>query len=146
MKPHVLALQLFFLAASIPLSAADLCSPVGRWTTIDDKSGKPGGLIRIELVDGQYKGWIEKIYPEPGEDPNPKCQLCDGARRNQPVVGLNFMWGLTKRGDEFQGGEILDPRTGKIYRARLKLEDGGKKLNVRGFIGFSVLGRSQVWH
>lgn len=146
MKSSGLAWLIFLTASSIPLYAADLSSPVGLWQTIDDHSGKPGGLIRIELVDGQYQGWIEKIFPDPGEDPNPKCARCEGVRRNQPVVGLNFMWGLTKRGDEFQGGEILDPKTGKIYRARLKLEDGGKKLNVRGFIGLSLLGRSQVWH
>jgi uncharacterized protein (DUF2147 family) len=137
---------LLLLALSVPLSAADVSSPVGKWMTIDDKSGKPGGIIRIELVGGEYKGWIEKIFPDPDEDPNPKCVYCDGARKNQPVLGLNFMWGLTKEGDEFSGGEILDPRTGKIYRARLRLEDGGKSLNVRGFIGFSLLGRSQVWH
>jgi uncharacterized protein (DUF2147 family) len=146
MKSSVLALLIFLPAFLIRVYAADLSSPVGHWMTIDDNSGKPGGLIRIELVDGQYKGWIDKIFPDPGEDPNPKCLKCEGARRNQPVLGLNFMWGLTKQGDEFQGGEILDPKTGKIYRAKLKLEDGGKKLNVRGFIGFSLLGRSQVWH
>lgn len=145
MKRFILVL-LFLLAVSVPLFAADLSSPVGKWMTIDDKSGKPGGIIRIEQVDGEYKGWIEKIFPDPGEDPNPTCQLCDGERKNKPVVGLNFMWGITKQGEEYRGGEILDPRTGKIYRARMKLEDGGKKLNVRGFIGISLLGRSQVWH
>ncbi len=146
MKAFVLLLEIFFLAFSFPLYAGDLSSPVGKWMTIDDKSGKPGGIIRIEQVDGHYKGWIEKIFPDPDENPNPKCVYCEGERKNQPVVGLNFMWGLTREGDEFSGGEILDPRSGKIYRARMKLEDGGKKLNVRGFIGFSLLGRSQVWN
>ena len=146
MRLFALSLAIFLSAFSVPLYASDLSSPVGKWMTIDDKSGKPGGIIRIEQVDGQYKGWIEKIFPEPGEHPDPKCVYCEGERKNQPVVGLNFMWGLTKQGDEYQGGEILDPRSGKIYRARLKLEDGGKKLNVRGFIGFSLLGRSQTWN
>ena len=130
----------------LPVYAADLPSPIGLWKTIDDNSGKPGGLIRIALIDGHYQGKIEKIFPEPGEDPNPKCVKCEGSRHNQPVIGMTFMWGLTKQGDEYQGGEILDPKTGKIYRAKLKVEDGGKKLNVRGFIGFSLLGRTQVWH
>jgi uncharacterized protein (DUF2147 family) len=58
---------------------------------------------------------------------------------------MTFMWGITKQGDDYQGGEILDPKTGKIYRAKMNLADGGKKLNVRGFIGFSLLGRTQVW-
>ena len=130
----------------IPVYAADLSSPVGLWKTIDDNSGKPGGLIRIAFTDGHYEGRIEKIFPDPGEDPNPKCVKCDGLRHNRPVIGMTFMWGLSKQGEEYQGGEILDPKTGKIYRAKLKLEDGGKKLNVRGFIGFSLLGRSQVWY
>lgn len=146
MKLLVLTIQIILLALPLSARAADLSSPVGLWKTIDDNSGKPGGLIRIELVDGRYQGRIEKIFPEPGEDPNPRCVQCEGARRNQPVVGLNFMWGLTRQGDEYQGGEILDPRTGKVYRAKLRLEDGGRKLNVRGFIGFSLLGRTQVWH
>ena len=146
MKAFILILVVFSVGLSVPLDAADLSSPVGKWMTIDDKSGKPGGIIRIELVEREYRGWIEKIFPDPDEDPNPTCQLCDGERKNKPVVGLNFMWGIKKQGDEFSGGEILDPRTGKIYRARLRLEDGGKRLNVRGFIGISLLGRSQIWH
>jgi len=145
MKQFVLSMHILMVLA-LPAYAADLSSPVGLWKTIDDNSGKPEGLIRIELIDGHYHGRIEKIFPEPGEDPNPTCVKCQGARRNQPVIGLTFMWGLTKRGDEYQGGEILDPKTGKIYRAKLKLDDGGKKLNVRGFIGFSLLGRTQVWY
>jgi uncharacterized protein (DUF2147 family) len=131
---------------ALPAYPADFFSPVGLWKTIDDNSGKPGGLIRIALLNGLYQGKIEKIFPEPGEDPNPKCVKCEGARHNQPVIGMTFLWGLTKQGDEYQGGEILDPKTGKVYRAKLKLEDGGKKLNVRGFIGFSLLGRTQVWY
>lgn len=125
--------------------AADLSSPVGLWKTIDDNSGKPGGLIRIVLADGRYEGKIEKIFTEPHEDPNPRCVKCDGIRQNQPVIGMTFMWGLTRQGNEYNGGEILDPKTGRIYRAKITLEDGGKKLNVRGFVGFSLLGRSQVW-
>ena len=146
MKRFALLWAAILLAFSAPVSAVDLSTPAGHWMTIDDKSGKPGGIIRIERIDGQYQGWIEKIFPDPDEDPNPKCVYCNGARKNQPVVGLNFMWGLKQQGDEFSGGEILDPRSGKIYRARMKLEDGGKSLNVRGFIGVSLLGRSQVWH
>jgi uncharacterized protein (DUF2147 family) len=127
-----------------PLGATE-SSPAGLWKTIDDQSGKPKGLVRIREVNGQYEGKIEKIFPAPGDDPVPKCERCDGARRNQPVLGLTFMWGLTKQGDEYQGGEILDPESGKIYRAKMKLVDGGKKLEVRGFLGVSLFGRSQTW-
>jgi uncharacterized protein (DUF2147 family) len=143
----LLAGVLLFLALLLSgANSADLSSPVGLWKTIDDNTGKPGGIIRIALIDGQYQAKIEKIFIDPGEDPNPKCVRCEGPRQNQPVIGMTFMWGITKQGDEYQGGEILDPKTGKTYRARLKLEDGGRKLNVRGFIGFSLLGRSQVWY
>ena len=127
-----------------PLGAAEL-SPVGLWKTIDDNSGQAKGLVRIREANGQYEGKIEKIFPASGDDPAPKCEKCDGIRRNQPVLGMTFLWGLKKHGDEYQGGEILDPESGKIYRAKIKLADGGRKLEVRGFIGFSLLGRSQVW-
>jgi uncharacterized protein (DUF2147 family) len=96
-------------------------------------------------MNGQLEGKVDKGFPKPGENSPPKCDKCDGARRNQPILGMTILWGFTKQGDEYQGGEILDPESGKIYRAKMKLLDGGKKLEVRGFIGFSLLGRSQVW-
>jgi uncharacterized protein (DUF2147 family) len=120
-------------------------SPVGLWRTIDDHTGKPRGLVRITETNGEYQARVEKTFPKSGEDPYPKCEKCEGARQNQPVVGMTILWGLKRQGDEYQGGEILDPENGKIYRARIKLEDAGKKLDVRGFIGFSLLGRSQTW-
>jgi uncharacterized protein (DUF2147 family) len=126
------------------VSAADL-SPLGLWKTIDDHTGKPRGLVRILQVDGEYLAKVEKIFPKPGEDPNPKCEKCEGTRHDQPVIGMTILWGLTKQGDEYQGGQILDPENGKVYRAKMKLEDGGRKLQVRGFIGFSLFGRTQFW-
>jgi uncharacterized protein (DUF2147 family) len=138
-----LVLAIIVLAA-ITVNAAE-SSPVGLWRTIDDQTGQPKGLVRIREVDGKLEGKIEKAFPKPGEDPAPKCDKCDGARHNQPVLGMTILWGLTKQGDEYQGGEILDPESGKIYRVKMKLADGGKKLEVRGFIGISLLGRSQIW-
>jgi uncharacterized protein (DUF2147 family) len=120
-------------------------SPVGLWKTIDDNTGKPRGIVRIMEVNGEYQGKVEKIFPKTGEDPDPKCEKCDGARHNQPVIGMTILWGLTKLDDEYQGGEILDPENGKVYRAKMKLDGDGGKLGVRGFIGFSLLGRTQTW-
>lgn len=120
-------------------------SPVGLWKTIDDRSGEAKGLIRIREANGNFEGRIDKIFPKPGDDPAPKCDKCEGSLHNQPVLGLRFLWGFTKQGDEYQGGQILDPENGKIYQAKMKLLDGGKKLEVRGFIGFSLFGRSQTW-
>jgi uncharacterized protein (DUF2147 family) len=127
-----------------PLAATEM-SPVGLWKTIDDNTGQAKGLIRIQEVNGRFEGRIEKIFPKPGEDSAPKCDKCDGHRRNQPILGMTILSGLTKQGDEYQGGEILDPESGKIYRVKMKLADGGKKLEVRGFIGVSLFGRSQIW-
>lgn len=136
------AIIVFLLA--MPLGAAEP-TPVGLWKTIDDNTGQPRGLVRIREVNGRYEGRVEKGFPKPGENEPPRCEKCDGARRNQPVLGMTILWGLTKQGDEYQGGEILDPESGKIYRAKMALSDGGKKLEVRGFIGISLLGRSQTW-
>jgi uncharacterized protein (DUF2147 family) len=129
---------------SSAVCAAEL-SPVGLWRTIDDQTGKPRGLVRITETNGEYQARVEKTFPKPGEDSNPKCEKCNGTRQNQPIIGMTILWGLKKQGDEYQGGEILDPENGKVYRARIKVEDGGKKLDVRGFIGFSLFGRSQTW-
>jgi len=127
-----------------PLAAAEL-SPVGLWKTIDDNSGQAKGLVRIREINGRFEGRIEKIFPKAGDDPAPKCDKCDGTRHNQAVLGMTILSGLTKQGEEYQGGEILDPETGKIYRVKMKLAEGGKKLEVRGFIGVSLFGRSQIW-
>jgi uncharacterized protein (DUF2147 family) len=142
--PTWFGLGMTLIVLSATAHAAEV-SPIGLWKTIDDKTGQPRGLVRIMDVNGQYEGKVEKIFPKPGEETNPKCEKCDGLRRNQPVIGMTILWGLTKQGNEYQGGEILDPEDGKVYRARMRFLDSGKKLDVRGFIGFSLFGRSQIW-
>ena len=137
-------ITLILMLGSSTAYAAEF-TPVGLWRTIDDQTGKPRGLVRITEANGEYQARVEKTFPKPGEDSNPKCEKCEGARQNKPVIGMTILWGLKKQGDEYQGGEILDPENGKVYRATIKLKDGGKKLDVRGFIGFSLFGRSQTW-
>lgn len=124
---------------------ADDASPVGLWKNIDDVSGKPKALIRISEINGELQGKIEKLFRTPEEDQNPKCDKCSDARKDQPILGMVFMSGLKKDGDEYAGGEILDPDNGKVYKSKLHLTDGGKKISVRGYIGIPMLGRSQVW-
>jgi uncharacterized protein (DUF2147 family) len=135
------------LAASALVAPAwaDDSSPVGLWKNIDDVTGKPKALIRITESNGALQGQIEKLFRGPTEDQNPKCEKCEGARKDAPVVGLVIMSGLKKDGSEYTGGEILDPDNGKVYKSKLSLGDGGKKLNVRGYIGIPMLGRSQTW-
>jgi uncharacterized protein (DUF2147 family) len=128
-----------------PAFAADDASPVGLWKNIDDVTGKPKALIRITEANGELTGKIEKLFRPANQDQNPVCDKCEGARKNQPVIGMVFMSGLKKNGSEYSGGEILDPDNGKTYKSKVTLVDGGKKLNVRGYIGVPMLGRSQTW-
>jgi uncharacterized protein (DUF2147 family) len=120
-------------------------SPVGLWKTVDDQSGKPKALIRISESNGELTGKIEKLFRTPDQDQNPTCDKCDGARKDQPVIGMTILTGLKKEGDEYTGGEILDPSSGKIYKSKLSVADGGKKLNLRGYFGLPILGRTQTW-
>lgn len=133
------------LAAALmaPAAWADNASPVGLWKNVDDTSGKPRALIRITEANGMLQGKVEKVFLAPNESPT--CTKCEGALKNAPVVGLVILSGLKKDGAEFTGGQILDPDNGKTYSSKISLIDGGKKLNVRGYIGVSLLGRSQVW-
>lgn len=124
---------------------AEQPSPVGIWKTIDDKSGKPKSLIRISEVNGELRGTLEKLYREPGEDPNPKCGKCEGPLKDQPIIGMTILTGMKKDGDEYSGGQIIDPATGKSYKSKMSVVGGGKKLDVRGYIGVPMLGRTQTW-
>jgi uncharacterized protein (DUF2147 family) len=125
---------------------ADTSSPAGLWRTIDDKTGKERSVVRITETNGVYGGKVEKLLNrQPDDDPDNLCRKCEGERKDQPVIGMTILWDLKKDGDQYTGGEILDPKNGKIYRAKMKVLDGGRKLEVRGFIGISLLGRSQTW-
>jgi len=126
-------------------ASAQQASPVGLWKNIDDESGKPKALIRISESNGELSGKIEKLFREPNEDQNPKCEKCEGALKNQPILGLTILTGMKRDGDEYNGGNILDPNNGKVYHSKLALKDSGKKLSVRGYIGIPLLGRSQTW-
>lgn len=125
--------------------AADNSSPVGLWKNIDDETGKPKALIRITETNGVLEGKIEKLFRPADQDQNPKCIKCTDVRKDQPIIGMTILSGLKKDGDEYNGGQILDPNNGKVYKSKAELKDGGKKLSVRGYIGTPMLGRSQVW-
>ena len=119
-------------------------TPAGIWHTISDVTHQPKGIVEIREVDGTFVGKVVRSL-EPGHDVSPICNLCPGEKKGKPAWGMEILWGLRADGDAWSGGQILDPDTGKIYKAKMHLEDGGKKLVVRGFIGISLLGRSQTW-
>ncbi|MEO8628355.1 MAG: DUF2147 domain-containing protein [Betaproteobacteria bacterium] len=124
---------------------AEVASPAGLWKIIDDKTGKERALIRITENNGAFEGRLEKIITQPGDDPQHLCRKCEGVRKDQPIEGMLILSGLKKDGDQYTGGEILDAKEGRTYRCKAKLVEGGAKLEVRGFIGISLFGRSQTW-
>jgi uncharacterized protein (DUF2147 family) len=120
-------------------------SPVGRWKTVDDATGKVNSVVVIWEENGNLYGKIEKLVDPDPRDPVPRCVLCEGEMKGKPLMGLRILWDLRKDGDQWSGGKILDPDNGKTYKCYITVENGGKKLKVRGFIGFSMLGRTQYW-
>ena len=124
---------------------SSLQSPVGRWRTVDDATGKVNSVVVVWEQDGKLYGKIEKLIDPDPRDPYPRCTRCDGEMKNQPLIGLRILWDLKKDGNQWSGGKILDPDSGKAYRCFMVLEEGGRKLKVRGYIGLSLLGRTQHW-
>lgn len=133
------------LLLALPLSAFAQNSPVGTWTTVDDKTGKPKSVVEIyEAADGSLAGRVSEVLSS-DRGPDPVCDKCTGERKGKPVEGMVIMWGVKKDGSSWEGGKILDPASGKIYSVKVEPIDGGSKLDVRGFMGFSLLGRTQTW-
>ena len=129
------------LAPGLAYAAAP--SPVGTWRTFDDADGKESGAVTIFESGGALYGSVAAINDPAKADAT--CVDCTDDRKGKPVMGLQIMRGLKPDGNEWDGGEILDPKNGKVYRCSLRLEDGGQKLLVRGYIGISLLGRTQTW-
>lgn len=141
-KTHALLVAGLALAASSVSSwAAE--APVGRWQTIDDETGKPKAVIEITREGQTLNGRIIKLI-NPSR-PNPTCDKCDGERKGKPIEGMTILWGLTEQNGDWEGGKILDPEKGKVYSAKLIPQADGKSLKVRGYMGFSALGRTQQW-
>ncbi len=119
-------------------------SLVGLWKTIDDATGKPRSLIRISDRNSELIATVEKGLL-PSDSPNDVCEQCTGERKDKPLIGMMIMDGMKAKGDIYEGGHILDPDNGKVYKCKIKLDSTGKQLEVRGFIGISLFGRSQTW-
>jgi uncharacterized protein (DUF2147 family) len=121
-------------------------TPVGVWKTIDDKTKTERAQIRITEAGGVYSAKIEKLLAADAKQ-DAVCDKCSDDRKDKPIVGMEIMRGV-KRGDgdnTWDGGTILDAAEGKVYKVRLQTADGGKKLEVRGYIGMPMMGRTQTW-
>lgn len=133
----VLILSVFFIHSTCTANEIE-----GRWTTIDDKTGQKRAVVQLSTSGGTLNGTIIETFKAPGD--TGICDKCPGNFKGKPVKGLRFVWGLRKKGEnEWDGGKILDPKTGKIYNAKITLK--GNKLEVRGYLGVSLLGRTQTW-
>jgi uncharacterized protein (DUF2147 family) len=123
-------------------------SPVGLWKTIDDASDQETAVVRIEERNGRLVGEIVEVL-DPKARPGEVCGRCSDDRKDAPIVGLAIIRNVEANGNPggpWDGGDILDPNNGKIYKLRLALGDDGRTLQVRGYVGRPMFGRTQVWH
>ena len=133
------------LLAAAWASAWAQSTPAGVWKTIDDATGKEKSLVRIVETNGVYSGKIEKLL-DPSSPQDATCKDCKDDRKDKPVIGMTIIRSVKAHADDktvFDGGDILDPNNGKVYRVRLRPFDDGKKLEVRGYLG--PFYRNQTW-
>ncbi len=135
MKKYIFILLLFTVHFSFSQSIT------GKWTTYDDETNSKTSVVEIYQNGDKHYGKIIELFED---DPSSICKKCAGKKKNQPVIGLVIIENLIKDGDSYEGGEILDPENGKTYKCILSLKDTST-LTVRGFIGFSLFGRTQYW-
>lgn len=143
------------VAAVASLNAAAWAAPasiepsaVGLWEQVDEKTGAAESWFSVAEKDGVYTGTIVKMFQKPGDPPPEsfRCAKCEGAEKNAPVLGLALIKGMKRSGLKYEEGTIMDPRDGTVYRALMELSPDGKKLEVRGFLGYALFGRSQMWN
>lgn len=139
MKPYILCL-LICLTGNVAFSQT---SVLGKWKSIDDKTGAAKSIIEISERDGKLYGKIIKIFPTDPKRTDPICDKCpsDDNRYNKKIIGMEIMLDMKKDGDEYSGGNILDPEVGKVYRCKIWVE--GNELKVRGYLG--PFYRTQTW-
>jgi uncharacterized protein (DUF2147 family) len=140
MRSLLSALLLGLVAAS----AQAQMTPVGVWKTVDDKTKVERAQVRVTEAGGVLTGKIEKLLA-PGANQDAKCDKCSDDRKDKAVVGLEIIRGVKKDDDTWTGGTILDSAEGKVYKVKMTPIEGGKKMEVRGYVGAPMFGRTQVW-
>jgi len=131
---------LLFTTVSLSMSAQTI---FGKWENRDEETNKVDSVIEVYKKDEKAYAKIVEITDKNRQEA--VCDKCSGNRKNNPILGMNILTGLSKDGDEWSGGKILDPKNGKEYKCYIKL-DGENKLKIRGYIGFSAFGRTAYWH
>ena len=128
----------FFMCFYSLLNAQSI---LGEWETFDDITGDKLSVVEIYKNKNKYFGKIIHLFEDPLDS---VCDKCDGENKNKPIIGLVIINNLIEDDDEYNDGTILDPNNGKYYKCYLELENNNK-LKLRGYIGFSLLGRTQYW-
>lgn len=143
MKKTVWLMSLVFFLIFTDAPAAD--SPVGKWKTFDHETQKAMSIVEVYEDGGKINGVIIELLREKEGGKGILCRKCTGADFNKPIVGMVIMKGLKANGNEYGGGTIMDPGTGKTYRCKIEIVEGGTKLKVRGYVGISLAGQNQFW-